>query len=202
MGTKMAPAYANLFMGKIEIKLQAMTDKIFIWKRFIDDIFIIWTGTKNELEQFIHKANAMHKTIKFTFEVDETSLTFLDTTVYKGPTFTDTNTLDIKTHIKATNKQLYVQATSYHPLSCKEGITKGETIRYLRTNTREETFRSMTKTLKNKMVNRGYRSKRIQGIIDTVKFEQKNESLYKLKQTPENNTKPYVLAPYQQRCHP
>ena len=27
MGTKMAPAYANLFMGKIEIKLQAMTDK-------------------------------------------------------------------------------------------------------------------------------------------------------------------------------
>ena len=122
MGTKMAPAYANLFMGKIENKLQAMTDKIFIWKRFIDDIFIIWTGTNMELEQFIHKANSMHETIKFTFEVDETNLTFLDTTVYKGPTFTDTNTLDIKTHIKATNKQLYVQATSYHPLSCKEGI--------------------------------------------------------------------------------
>ena len=58
MGTKMAPAYANLFMGKIEIKLQAMTDKIFIWKRFIDDIFIIWTGTNMELEQIIHKANS------------------------------------------------------------------------------------------------------------------------------------------------
>ena len=58
----------------------------------------------------------------------------------------------------------------------------------------------MTKTLKNKMVNRGYRSKRIQGIIDTVKFEQRNESLYKPKQTPENNTKPLVLGTRYSDC--
>ena len=117
MGTKMAPAYANLFMGKIELKIQALTDKIFVWKRFIDDIFIIWTGSQSELTEFIKKANETHETIKFTFEVSETSLTFLDTTVYKGPTFTESNILDIRTHIKVTNKQLYVHATSYHPQS-------------------------------------------------------------------------------------
>ena len=72
MGTKMVPAYANL---KIQMKLQTLTDKVFV-KRFVSDIFISWTGTKTELEQFIQKAN---ETIKFTFEVDDTSLRFLDT---------------------------------------------------------------------------------------------------------------------------
>ena len=199
MGTKMVPAYANLFMGKIELKLQALTDKIFVWKRFIDDIFIIWTGSQSELTEFLKKANEIHETIKFTFEVDETSLTFLDTTVYKRPTFTESNILDIRTHIKVTNKQLYVHATSYHPQSCKEGITKGETIRYLRTNSRKDTFKTMTKTLKSKMVNRRYNSKRIQTIINDIKFEQRQEMLHKQEPTSVQN-KPLVLATKYSDC--
>ena len=40
MGTKMAPAYANLFMGKLEEKLNELgKPHIMLWKRFIDDIF-------------------------------------------------------------------------------------------------------------------------------------------------------------------
>ena len=46
MGTKMAHAYANLFMGRLETKLINLASEfIHTWKRFIDDIFIIWTGT-------------------------------------------------------------------------------------------------------------------------------------------------------------
>ena len=42
MGTKMAPAYANMFMGSLEQKLNALgRGKILLWKRFIDDVFII-----------------------------------------------------------------------------------------------------------------------------------------------------------------
>ena len=40
MGTRMAPPYANLFMGRVEHKiLQFFHTFITIWKRFIDDIF-------------------------------------------------------------------------------------------------------------------------------------------------------------------
>ena len=35
MGTKMEPAYANLFMGTLETKL---TNEKMEWKRYIDDI--------------------------------------------------------------------------------------------------------------------------------------------------------------------
>ena len=40
MGTKMAPAYANLFMGKLEEHLLHLAQNhIHTWKRFIDEIF-------------------------------------------------------------------------------------------------------------------------------------------------------------------
>ena len=42
MGTKMVPAYANLFMGKLEIELKQLGNPhILIWKRFKDDIFTV-----------------------------------------------------------------------------------------------------------------------------------------------------------------
>ena len=63
MGTKMAPAYANLFMGKLEEHLINLApNHIHTWKRFIDDIFIIWTGTTAEFEEYMHTINQTHPT--------------------------------------------------------------------------------------------------------------------------------------------
>ena len=54
MGTKMVPAYANLFMGKLEEKLRELGEpNILIWKRFIDDIFIVWSGSKSEFTTYM-----------------------------------------------------------------------------------------------------------------------------------------------------
>ena len=54
MGTKMAPTYANLFMGKLEEKLNELgKPNIILWKRFIDDIFIIWSGSESELTTYM-----------------------------------------------------------------------------------------------------------------------------------------------------
>lgn len=79
MGTKMAPSYANLVMGSLEPKLQTQASHhIKMWKRYyIDDIFIIWTGSSDDLQQFMDKINAIHPTIKFTHEHDDQKLIFL-----------------------------------------------------------------------------------------------------------------------------
>ena len=105
MGTKMAPAYANLFVGKLEQFLTNLApSRIHTWKRFIGDIFIIiWTGTTAEFEQYMHTINQIHPTIKFTHEKSNTELTFLDVTLYKGDRFLHTNILDLRTHFKDTN---------------------------------------------------------------------------------------------------
>ena len=54
------------------------------------------------------------------YETSNKELIFLDITLYKGDRFLNKNILDIRTHIKDTNKQLYVHADSYHPDATKK----------------------------------------------------------------------------------
>ena len=156
MGTKMAPSYANLFMGDLELQLLELgKPRIHMWKRFIDDIFLIWTGSQQQLDEFMGKINSHHRTIKFTHETSENEATFLDVTAYKGEKFQTTGILDVKTHIKPTNKQLYVYASSYHPPATKLDIAKDEAKRYLRTNSTKQHFDGMLKKLTAKLIQRG-----------------------------------------------
>ena len=72
MGTKMAVAFANIFMAKTEKTiLRQSTKKPLVWKRFIDDIFCLWDTNKEDIDQFIEHANSCHPTIKFTAEVSQ-----------------------------------------------------------------------------------------------------------------------------------
>ena len=60
MGTKMAHSYANIFMGylKQSFLLSLPEDKKpFLWKRFIDDIFLIRIHGEKSLLQFIELLN-------------------------------------------------------------------------------------------------------------------------------------------------
>ena len=52
VGTKAAPPYANLFMGRHEETIrETFICAILFWKRrFIDDIFLIFLGTTNQLQ--------------------------------------------------------------------------------------------------------------------------------------------------------
>ena len=82
MGTRMAPANANLFMGDLEEKLLAQFQlKLYLWWRYIDDIFMVWTHWEDQLKDFIDHINSLHSTIKFTHEFSKSHILFLDITV-------------------------------------------------------------------------------------------------------------------------
>lgn len=118
--------------------------------------------------------NTLHTTIKFIFESYTTELFFLDTTVYIGLDFNTTKKVNIKQNTHQINKQtnkLYIHGKSYHPPSCKKAITKGETLRYLRTNTRKDTFSQMTKQLRSKMIQRGYKAKDVKTTTNLIHFK-------------------------------
>ena len=88
MGTKMAVAFANIFMADIETEiLSKSVIKPLIWKRYIDDIFSLWDVSKQDIDKFITQANSHHPTIKFTAEISNTEATFVDIVVYKGKRF-------------------------------------------------------------------------------------------------------------------
>ena len=63
MGTKMASAYANIFMGRFEGQLlRSVSLKPFSWFRFIDDVDMKWTHGPENLEIFLQEANRFHPT--------------------------------------------------------------------------------------------------------------------------------------------
>ncbi|XP_068684512.1 uncharacterized protein [Montipora foliosa] len=116
MGTKTAVSFANIFMAEIETNLmQQNNTKPREWKRYIDDVFSLWDCNRNEVERFIEQANTFHPTIKFTAEISENEIIFLDTVVFKGERFIKESILDIKTHYSLTETFQYTHFTSCHP---------------------------------------------------------------------------------------
>ena len=55
MGTKCVPTYAKISMGIFEETriYQIIKQKVQLYLRYIDDIFFTWTGSENELHQFM-----------------------------------------------------------------------------------------------------------------------------------------------------
>ena len=80
MGTKMAPSYANIFMGNLEKQLlESSIERPLSWYRFIDDVDMKWTQNDEELQNFLSRDNNLHPSIKFTHEISNTTISFLDT---------------------------------------------------------------------------------------------------------------------------
>ena len=80
MGTKMSPAYANIFMGRLEGQLlKSVALRPFSWLRFIDDTDMKWSHGRETLTAFLDEANNFHPSIKFTAEISTEQHVFLDT---------------------------------------------------------------------------------------------------------------------------
>ena len=78
MGTKCAPSYANIFMGMFEERyIYPFIEKISnFYLRFIEGIFLIWTGTTDQLMKFKQQINEVHSPIKFDFNFSNKEINF------------------------------------------------------------------------------------------------------------------------------
>ncbi|XP_070581465.1 uncharacterized protein [Ptychodera flava] len=157
MGSKVAPSYANLAMGKIEKSILHGHDfKPQRWKRFIDDVRFIWIHGLTKLHNFLQFCNQIHPTIKFTMEYSSLSLPFLDTLM----TIQD-NQISTSIYSKPTDRHTYLWFTSCHPKHTFKSISWSQTLRYRRICSNETLFDSATKQMKEHFVNRGYNAREI-----------------------------------------
>ena len=171
MGTKMAPAYANIFMATLEERLLAGYDvSPVLWKRYIDDVFCIWPGSLASFEEFMTYLNSRHPTIKFTSEASQASVNYLDLTIYKGDRFYTDHILDIRPYFKPTNKFQYLQPLSAHPRRTFRAVLKGEHVRLLRACSDETSYARVCRQMYTVFRDRGYPSSLIKGVQSEVLF--------------------------------
>ena len=187
MGTKMAVAFANIFMSAVETKITRLRpNKPPVWKRYIDDIFSLWSIDKKSIGSFIELANNYHPTIKFTAEISDIEITFLDTCIYKGYRFERENILDVRTE-----SFQYTEFSSCHPPGVRKGFIKGEALRLLRTNSSKKTFEDNIKQFKRKLRARGYPDNLSEKILSEVKFSERS-SVLQNKQNTHKRILPFV----------
>lgn len=157
MGKKFAPSYANIFMAEWEERaLQKCKIKPLVYLRYLDDIFGIWTDSKEEFFTFINLMNTHDPSIHLKYNFNEQSIDFLDTTVYKGNSFTQTGKLEIKVFFKDTDTHSLLFKTSFHPQHTHKGIVKSQLLRFKRICTQNDDFRNAVQTLFSSLKHRGY----------------------------------------------
>ena len=81
----MAATYASLFMGKFEKDFLESSDvQPLLWFHFLDDIFLIWDDSEENLLMFLDKLNKFHETIKFTYNYSKTNAVFLHVKIFNS----------------------------------------------------------------------------------------------------------------------
>ena len=153
MGTKMAPSYANLFLGFFEANvLKNAPFQPLTWLRYIDDIFMIWTEGLDNLKIFIDYLNNIHSTIKFTSSHSSTNIPFLDVSV----SLTKDGSISTDLYTKPTDKHQHLLYSSCHPLHTKKAIPFSLALRLRRICSTDATFHTRTAQLTTYLLKRGY----------------------------------------------
>ena len=102
MGSPLSPIVANLYMENLErAALSSAKLAPTMWRRYVDDTFVLWPHGADQLEEFHAHLNRQHPQIQFTKEEEsDNQISFLDvlvkrengrfkTAVYRKPTHTD-----------------------------------------------------------------------------------------------------------------
>ena len=173
MGTKMAPSYANLFMGVLEQQmLSSYKYKPLAYFRYIDDIFMIWTEGEETLNEFLTHCNNQNKHIQFEQTISKNWIPFLDVSV-----ILENGKLTTDLYSKPTDKHQYLYSTSCHPKHTKTSLPYCLALRLRRICSTDTLFQKRTHEMKRHLLKRGYKNGCIQDAINKASSVTREEAL-------------------------
>ena len=169
MGAPSAPTYANIFMAVVDIWLEecgvderTLESLISFIKRFIGDYLQFWTGSEQQLLNFMAKINKIHPTIKFTcsYNLAERSTNFLDLKIM----ITDEGIIT-DLYRKETDRVQYLLPSSCHPNHIFENVPYSLALRLVRICSRKEDLESRFEELKVMLLSRKYNKNIVEAAI-------------------------------------
>ena len=190
MGTKMGPSYANLFVGYIENNFfcNYHEPKPDLYKRHIDDCVGATSSSREELNQFITSVNSFHPALKYTWEISENSLAFLDIKLSVND-----NGLSTRVHYKPTDSHNYLLHSSSLPQHAKNAIPFSQFLRLRRVCSEDSDFNNKCEEMCQFFEKRGYPD----SAVTTGKHraqEIHRETALQTSQNEENNRIPSTLT--------
>ena len=170
MGTRMAQAYANIFMSSIEEQIIEKVHKIKLWRRFIDDVICTFEEDQEmNVDKLLDISNSINPHIQFTRkDTGGLNTNFLDTNIQIR-----NNSFIVTPYVKPTDKRLYVLSDSCHPTHQKTSIAYSQSLR--RICTCIEDSNTHTDLLKSALERRGYTAPNIDTAIEKARCLNRSE---------------------------
>ena len=127
------------------------------WKRFIDDGFGIWRGTRRGFESFVKKLNREANKYGINFPLNEVQfgkyVNFLDVTLFLD----EENRLQYRSYSKPTDAKRYLRPQSFHPQNVFKSVPMSQMIRTIERNSIEETKKEEMEKMIEDFVRSGYK---------------------------------------------
>jgi len=160
MGKTYAPSLANMYLKKFDkaAKYGFRINPKLYW-RFLDDIYLIWPGSRQELAEYQDFLNSIIDGIKVELKARDRIIEFLDTQVYKDLNADGRWVLKTKPFFKPTDTHQLLHAKSFHPRHTTRGILKSQFIRFKRIASSLEDYNEAARTLGAVLSKRGYSSR-------------------------------------------
>ena len=176
-GSHMSCSYADIAMAKYDSLANNFHLKPNVWKRFRDDIFVLWEHGTASLFSFLDFLNTMDKAgkIKFTMEIaGDTGLEFLDLKLKfnEGKTRVDV-------YAKSTNSFSYTTPNICYPKNNICNIPRGIALRLRRICDDDETFEKRSLEYQNCLIARDQNPSIVKKQFSEVKKKTRSEARQK-----------------------
>ena len=168
-------------------------------KRFIDDVFFLWSHGREALKKFITHLNGFHRTIKFevvegeSYNFETRAINFLDLTVW----IDETGYLQTTLYQKPCRVVSYLLPSSSHPGFFSKNIPYSLAFRLVRIESTEQGLEDNLGILEEELVSRGYRRASVRAALDKARTLSRTAILVKTQTS--QNQRPVFCLPYDAR---
>ena len=139
-------------MDKVETEfLSKETLQLWVWLRYIDDIFFVWNHGEAELKSFLERLNGFHPNLKFTHESSRVKVNFLDVVISN-----DNGDFASDLYCKPTDCHQFLDFGSCHPAHVKKSIIYSQALRIKRLCSSQRDFENHLLEMKSWFCNRNY----------------------------------------------
>ncbi|CAF1369208.1 unnamed protein product [Adineta steineri] len=171
MGSSFTLTLANIFIWYWQKKLvdeQMKTDEFY--GRYIDDVFMTWNKSEQELKDLLDQANQWHPNIKLDYKISH-SLPFLDVLLTN-----DYGILTTSVYHKPAAEPYVVPFTSDHPRHVFTNIIQTSLARAVRYSSTFKAFHYERRYIKLMLLYNGYPSTFIENEFNKCFFENQSTS--------------------------
>lgn len=194
MGSPLSGLLADIYMHHLETtKIMADTNpfknKILYWFRYVDDVLCLFNNDTNNIQDLIEYLNSISENIKFTNEINNKSINFLDLSISNENCI---HTFQI--YRKPTQSDLIIPKNSNHPWHQKLASFRFMINRLLKVPLSHTNFNREKSVIIQLALTNGYSKTMIENMIRNINKKLKNHSKKENFQTEVKNE--YICLTY------